>query len=867
MEQKTIAYTKGITRSPSDMLCQDGELAECINLEVRNKELVPIEMPVQLPFTLEAGEELLLVHNIVSGRKNYIVYSNGTIKAFYVTEGVKKSYGFSKSISGITSIRYIGNTIVIYTSESPHYILYSGGDYKYMGAKLPEINLSFDLSGQFVVSEEFDLNLPELEYTDDDYQSDVSNQLLAEVNKFVESESVAAGKFMFPFFIRYAIRLYDGTHTMQSAPILMLPSTNIAPFAASYTDMRNLKGRTYKSQIGAFVASIEATVSDIEGSLSNWSDIVAGIDIFVSKQIYTYDQNGTKFGNAASSGSKFIGRYGNRNSTIWDGYSQMVNNTTLKSEEGNTLFNRWYIPSRKSEEIKDDIIGTSLFYKYTFLDTDELTLGNRISLEGKIGAIETQETLSDDYMTHDVLVPKSTFVYNKRLNISNIERKLFDGFPLQSMVQMVKYASTDGFSYGLTYGRYTVYTFINSSGNEMIVESDLSDTGALYGAYLFYPDTDAYKMVIVDNSNSRHAEVSLTEHTMLNGAYAFVGFNALPFNSGIPSIASTGNKERLPNKLFTSEVNNPFHFPLEGINTVGSDEIIGMSAVTVPISQGQFGQYPLLVFCSDGNFALKVDEQGYYSGISPIQEDTALGSDKITSLENSVVIITKKGLMMTSGGEMAQIATHMDGAHFDMSSLYDIGGAMNEYVSLIENASDNEGFLSYLYGSRMAYDYSSNRLVIYDPGKKYSYVYSFENGSVTKLSLSGEKVVTSVSDYPDTLLQTESGKLYSLYEKEDMESLESHRHGLAVTRPLKLDNAVACKIIHRIKNLGRLDNDSYVKYRLYGSMDGTKYSLVRSLRGRSYLYYRMVFYTQMLPKEGFSGTLTAFDYRMSHKFR
>ena len=848
------------------MLCQDGELAECINMEVRNEELVPIEKPVQLPFTLETGEKLLLVHNMSSGDKNYIIHSRGYLKAFRINEGAKEVLDFSLHIENIDSIQYIGNTVVAYSSEGPHYILYSHGDYKYLGSKIPEVGISFDLSGDFVLSDEFDLVLPDMEFTDSYYQSDVSSQLLAEVNKFVESKSVAAGKFMFPFFVRYAIRLYDGTtYTMQSAPILMLPSTNIAPFASSYTDMSAPKATTDKAQIGAFIASLEATISNLDSNFEDWKDIISGVDIFVSKQIYTYDQNGTKFGNAALSGSKFVGKY-NGVSTVWDGYSQMYNNTTLTAEGGKN-FTRWYIPSREFDEIRNDITGTSLFYKYASLDTDDIYLGNAVSLEGKLEAVETQMTIPDDYMTHDVLIPKSTFVYNKRLNISNVERKLFSGFPLQNMTHMVKEPTNDGFGYNLSFGRYKVYTYIKSSGEDIVVESEASEYGALFGSYLFYPDTDAYKMILVDDSNGKYAEVSLTEHPMLNGAYAFIGFNSLPFVSGTPSIMKTSEIERLPNKIFTSEVNNPFYFPLEGINTVGSDEIIGMAAVTVPISQGQFGQYPLLVFCSDGNFALKVDEQGYYSGISPVQEDTVLGSDKITPLENSIVIITKKGIMMTSGGEMAQIATHMDGANFETSSLNDIGASMDEYVSLVEHASDGDGFLSYLYGSRMAYDYSSNRLVIYNPDKKYSYIYSFENGTVTKLSLSGERIVTSVMDYPDTIIQTESGKLYSLYEKEEMNSLESHRYGLAVTRPMKLDNAAAYKIIHRIKNLGRFGEGSSVKYRLYGSMDGTSYSMVRSLRGRSYLYYRMVFYTHMLPKEGFSGTLMAFDYRMSHKFR
>ena len=43
MEQEhRITYKAGITRTPSDFLCKDGELAECINLTTDNEELKPM---------------------------------------------------------------------------------------------------------------------------------------------------------------------------------------------------------------------------------------------------------------------------------------------------------------------------------------------------------------------------------------------------------------------------------------------------------------------------------------------------------------------------------------------------------------------------------------------------------------------------------------------------------------------------------------------------------------------------------------------------------------------------------------------------------------------------------------------------------
>lgn len=870
-EKVLLSYSKGITHSPSDLLCGDGELGECVNLEVKNGELVPMEMPVRLSFSLGSGERLLLVHNTKTDDKNYVTLTNGVLKIFEVSGSVKNYYDFSLNCGTVKSIQALGNTIVVYTADIPHYILYSNGVYKYLGSSLPDVGISFDLQGEFVVSDVFGFTTPDGDsFSDNEYQEGVCSELVPEVNKFIEEKSIARGQFIFPFFIRYALRLFDGTHTMHSAPILMLPSTNIAPFVASYTKGSDLYNVNLEGQVGAFVAQIEATVSYITGSLSDWADVISSLDIFVSRQIYTYDQNGTKFGNAMFSASKFIGKYGSRQSTIWDAYSLMSSHVTMTPGE-DLILRRWYIPSRDIEEVNSEITNTSLFYKYTSIALGDLTVNKVMTLSGTLSALETGEVLKDDYMTHDTFVPDSSFVYNGRLNISSIQRKLFQGFPVQCMSQMVKYATQDGFDYGLLYGTYEVYTFIKSTngGSDIVVKSSLSTHGSLYGTYLFYPDSDAYKIVLVDTTNQRYTQLSLAEHPYLNGAFVFAGFQTLGFTNGNISISTTNNTETQHNKLYVSNVNNPFHFPLEGIYTVGSDRIIGMGAITRPISQGQFGEYPLIVFCSDGNYAMRVDDQGFYAAISPVQEDVVLGNDKITAMENSLVVITKKGIMLTTGGEMQKVAAQMDGGVLNLSTLVGVGTSVADLSNLVGKASDSTGFLSYVYGSRMAFDYASNRLLVYHPEKTYAYLYNFDNDTVSKLVINGgKKIISSVLDYPDTIIEDESGALYSLYTKEDVSMKTLRQYGVCLTRPLKMGAALSMKSIKQVMHLtSNNGNGSYVKYLLYGSNDNVTYYKVSSRFGKPYKYYRVAVYTYLLPKESLSGSAIITEERRTHKLR
>ena len=325
----------------------------------------------------------------------------------------------------------------------------------------------------------------------------------------------------------------------------------------------------------------------------------------------------------------------------------------------------------------------------------------------------------------------------------------------------------------------------------------------------------------------------------------------------------------MENKLFTSDVNNPFFFPLAGINTVGNSKILGLSAMTRPISQGQFGDYPLVAFCSDGNYALKVDVDGFSSGVSPIQEDIVINDDKITSLEDSIVIVTQKGLMLTTGGEITRLAPQMDGSPFDTETLDNIASVDDGFELLFSSAKDSNGFMTFLRGARIAYDYSLNRILIYNPEKKYSYLYNFDNASVAKVVLDGGgKIVNAVSDYPDTIIQSDNGSLYSLYTKEDISEKEGHSKGLIITRPLKFGAVMNLKSLYRLKNIhSGLDKDSFVKYRVYGSNDNVKYYPVSSRFGKPYKFYRMVIYTNLLSKEVLSGTVVEYEKRRTNKIR
>lgn len=894
-EQVILSYTKGITRTPSDFLCEDGELAECVNLEVKGQELVPIEMPVDMGVTLGANEELVYVHNIgQSSRKNYVTLtqsgSTSIIKAFYLNGTSKNYYSLSVPVEGFTAVASLGMTLVIYGSNAPTYVLFKELTYQVLGSELPEVSLSFNLTGKYRL-EESSYNIEETGENQNPTQITGSTEIhQSHVNKFIAEKGNNDGKFMYPFFVRYALRLYNGSYVKYSAPVLMLPSILTSP-SVHHLDTTYSGGlKSADFVVGGYVADLQMKVNNVD-DLSNWSDIVKGVSIFITRETFSYNQ---AYVDESEGKGNFLyeSNWSNDDQTrgsvpcehlgeiteadLLDGWTVIVNTLPkgYKKWETTDIYSLldsgvYAVPTFEKGQLLSDLLANSaVYYKYLDVNTSDLMglsseyviLNERFN-PYPLNTIEQSEVLDamGDYMSNDILIPSFVNTYNSRLNIANIKRILYKGYAPDSLTQQITGDSA-----------YDVYVYIHSEGgNDIIVKSENHLTFEMYGAYVYYPDTDAFKMVIVDKTNNQYATIPLVEDMHSNGSY-YINLDGLTFTSGNPNISATSvNYELLPNKLFTSEVNNVFYFPLAGINTVGTGKILGISALTRPISQGQFGEYPLMAFCSDGNFALRVDDEGFYSGISPMQEDIILGHDKLTPLENSILAITKKGILITgASSDLSQIATQLGGRNFVSGSLSGITEGAASFSSLITNSTDVEGFREYLEGARMAYDYSSERIFIYNKSKNYCYVYLFRNGTITKLVMNGEHVITHVIDYPDSVIQTSSGKLYSLYEKEDINELTDKRLGFAVTRPMKLGSPLSFKSIRQIKHMFyRESESSSVKCKIYGSNDNITYYLVPSKYGKPFKYYRIAFYTDLLPKEAFAGTALIIDERRNHKLR
>ncbi|MCC8176743.1 MAG: hypothetical protein LUC85_08995 [Bacteroidales bacterium] len=134
----------------------------------------------------------------------------------------------------------------------------------------------------------------------------LADSIYALVNSFVAEHSTNKGRFMYPFLIRYALRLYDGTIVHHSSPVLMLCCTGTMPHVFfNHTDLYESPTSEYvgylrwglhddKTYIAAITHDLYymCDAANISTLIDKWSDIVKSLDIFISAPIYTYNPNG-----------------------------------------------------------------------------------------------------------------------------------------------------------------------------------------------------------------------------------------------------------------------------------------------------------------------------------------------------------------------------------------------------------------------------------------------------------------------------------------------------------------------------------------------------------------------------------------------
>lgn len=938
-----IKYS-GFSAVPSDYECQDGSLAVSINLLPEDGALKPVLPPSQV-MQLEDGEVVKYIHK-TSAFTHYIVYSSTTGKISSIDKNTNNRVDLG-TLYSVSHFNAVGNTLLTFTNQGFYYYLWKNNAYTKLGDHIPDVEVSFGLVGHprlFSLSDDskstfnisFDGISEDALYNElsETNKTKITDQIMAKVNKFVAQETVNKGRFCFPFFVRYALRLFDGSLIYHSAPILMNPSTKAAPIVW-WNRVKGKKSYTEATcDLMLVAASLDYKVVRNSDSydLDDWSDIIKSIDVFISKPIYTYDQSGkiTSFADTDNYTSKFIGRlYADNKDSVSSSKAEDKLLGSFSSKDFLDYYCEWsytriyamyyssdrtypattfHLPEFTDGKVTEALKNTCNFYKLCSIEiADALADNNRKDIvvdDEYLQSLVTREAMTDDYLTRDQLHADYSFGYNNRLNLAGLKRKPFCGFLAQSMFAYCngRYSwGYDGTTLNITMAvfstdEYQIAVYIKENGEEYAVKSGTDYYGLFgmqffnsgemisggvstkskhsWGCYVFYPNPNAYKMVIYNYSSPCYA-IDLKQHEFLNGAFAVLDYELVREKNftSLPSVNPTEYDNTFPieiaNKIYTSEVNNPFYFPLSGINTVGTGEIKGICSAAKALSQGQFGQFPLYAFTTEGVWALEVSSTGTYSARQPITRDVCINPDGITQLDSAVLFPTDRGIMLISGSQTTCISEAINSEYpFDATQLpgFTKLHAMLGHEPTTDKCLPTLPFTEFLTQCQMIYDYVHQRVIVYAPSITYAYVYSLKT---QQWGMIFSNIASHLNSYPEALAVDSSNAVLN-FSVPTADAVKC----LYTTRPLKLEAANTLKTIDNIIQRGFFRKGN-VATALYGSRDLVNWHLVwsskdhylRGFRGSPYKYFRIAGVATLNADENIFGASVQFSPRQANQPR
>lgn len=909
---KEIKYS-GYTAQPSDYEAPDGDLALSLNLINDNGNLVAINQPdADSAFQLQAGEKVLFIHN-VPGQKNYILLRPGTgdyVNVYWL----KKSSSTNDSgdalllatLNKVLSLDAVGNTLIIATEDGLEYFLWRGDNYTRLKSRPPFISIDFGAYKVGTLTDKNEVTIPgQCAPSWSSFRDPPDKAMLEEFTQMgyglllstIADKVTSEGLFYQPFFVRYAYRLYDGSYNWHSAPILILPT--IIPPLIKYSDgitnpTSNPVSATIQLDVPYFGLAYRI-LSDAVTELHDWSDIIAGIDIFISAPIYTYDQSknlpvrpvrsvddilmGVSPDKSMSSSGRptevladevFVGHYGD---SILSGY---VDQSIKKADYSQLCL---YIPQHES--FYDNVRDTHDFYKVAEIDLNNIkAMKSMVQLKFKeknLSSLTSRQRLEDEYQSHCKIAASSVYAFNSRLNLGGVRIAPPEPFPIRSIMQ---YGDPAGQSAASV--RITVWTRLNGikcyavhNGTSSIEADVWHNPEKNFPRYIYYPDASAYKMEFYLSETQKYT-IDLVPHDFLNGAYYFMGkegmgVNSLPTNVE-PETAECPSSIYAGSKIYTSEVNNPFLFTATGINTVGSGDVYAICTAAKALSQGQFGQFPLYAFTSEGVWALETGANGAYVARQPITRDVCINPDGITQIDSAVLFPTDRGIMLISGSQTECISDTINSdTPFDLMLLPGMA-KIHAMLGHLDSATRPDTclpilpFTEFLSGCGMLYDYVHQRVIVFNSKYTYAYVYSLG----TRLwGMMYSDISTAVKSYPEALAINKNNSLV------DFSSLsEGNVPALLVTRPLKLDAPDILKTVDTIIQRGHFSK-GHVQSVLYGSRDLMNWSLVwsskdhylRGFRGTPYKYFRIALLCNLSPDESISGASVQFIPRKTNQLR
>lgn len=874
-KEQHLTFNLGITNVPSDATCDDNTLQDCVGMVYDNGEHRPIQEP-ELFMTTPTGVKLLYVHKPNSSTQNYIVVSGTDLKW-----GVKNASNvldlseqvLLTDIDDTCQVMSLGKTLIVNKPTGVSYFKWKGSDYAELQADIPEIDIDFRLAdgklgntgdgtSTFNVFTIDETNpIPEFDPEHGGNQTAYNNAVRG---VYAERKNATAKekRFVGPFFVRAALKMYDGSYGKMTPPILMVPTMDYnSDIIWTYAF-----GENSLLQMRLFSCKLEYKLNT---DYTDYSDLISDVVLFVSDKIETIDIGADALIPGTQKDHKIISIYKADNTECRARHEYTpANNIDIDAELGQiteeTITGYNVLVPRSASDINADIEETSLFYKLAEIGIEDNDTWQDASDKIRDNVMEnltTQERLTDEYFGHSKLSGEYAYVYNSRLNLANVRRTIFEGF--QKMLPYdYAYNSTPPTPWPFEY--HVIVTIETNDGATQVEKSFTSSERI--GMWFYYPDARAKRVRIYRGvAHNLIVDQTLKEHKGLNGAYYFAGlpvdsdYNPTGEASTLPEVAADPVEE-LTNSIVSSVVNNPYIFNASGYNQAGEGTVMAVSTITQAISQGQFGGFPLLVFADTGVWALSISGEGLITNSVPKERDVISSPQSVTQSDDAVFFVSTRGLMAVVGG----------GNGVKVKCISEQLNGKNTF---------NQDFNDFLQDAKIAYDYRDSLLWIGREDSDMLWLYNIKTGTFHRYSMSDEeraarnrasgtaRIFNFVNNYPDYLLQI-NDEIFSFMERPSVNEDPKSYAASMTSRPIKLENGMALKSIMQMRQVKDFGNGASMTVSIEGSNDLKNWRQLTHLRGTPWKYYRMTLaFAGLKATDRYAGMILISQERRTNKLR
>jgi hypothetical protein len=905
---------KGLTNSPSDYDCQDGELATCLNLINEDGALHPIHQPVVAEPNITLPNDscsIRYVHNVTHENKNHSHYivncTNSSPYSWYWTEkgGDGTPHELNLGDFKVNSVTAIGNIICFVGDKNILYAFWNKGSYNIFnknafnytfsvtntsGVEVDAIaQLGDDFQGCFWTSSFGSQDYDNLifEGTKPNGTKTIWNAIDSMINKAMSENGNTYFKYL--VFGVVALRLYDGTYSNISNLFVLCPKESLNNSFYYNADKETIKNTEYYKFVRAS-GYIHRHRINVQLDLTGIEDFVQGVDVFLTK--------GTDF--------LYLDKGYDATST------ETVNN--LKKRKGTITFERL----KKSSLYRE--FDNLTFYHSVYITKEDL--GKDIDLLNVQG---TEEPLSLADMGRTSIGGSCAIAYNNRLHLANIQNYINDIFSPNPIYKFELNSSGTSFpveKINTILGNYMDVPLTDEGWYDL--EKQSSDTAEViaiidnkyyYKATVQYPlnpifvvpfqDAKSVKLYIkhkgklMDEIGFRNINLHQSETFGMsyyifnaeNGIFSFMQKYELSNNGGVltrrqgDTFTSTSSNfydeasqkcdsdgakiEQLASLIKVSEAENPLVFPAKNSVQVGSSIILALAANTRPISEGQFGEAPLYAFTDEGVWVLMLSGEGTYVARQPVNREICSNPNGILQIDDAVLYPTNRGIMMQQGRNSICITDQLDGYPFNFMEM--------KYAKQIIATNETESgeisyirFKDYLKSADMIYDYYNNRIIVFNPNQAYAYVYSLKS----KMWGAMKNVFNKrVNIYPESYATNKDGKILNVYVEEPFSSTPY----FLCSRPLTISDKEVYKTIFTCIARGyfRKETNGKCAMVLYGSNNLFDWYLIktsineylRGMAGSPYKYFRIALIGNLATNESISGISAEFQERLQNKLR